>query len=208
MPRSTALGPSFRSRRPPSTSRSNTASGSPRQASSLRSAVSVIPSTTRSPKQRSACLRPKSSIGLDHVGHSTPSGPLTRSSECDSCSSGYGGYRLCLRQRLRRSRTARYHCMIAAKAEPIKLHVPLRRFRYDAKHDILPKRAFLRPARPYKHGRFFYSKASDCARCPLSAPRSRSALRWRTAPPCGTSRCETAAPQGSTLIRLIVWKKR
>lgn len=26
-------------------------------------------------------------------------------------------------------------------------------------------------------------------------------------PPCGTSRCETAAPQGSTLIRLIVWKK-
>jgi Transposase DDE domain len=25
----------------------------------------------------------------------------------------------------------------------------------------------LRPARPIKHGRFFYSKARDCARCPL-----------------------------------------
>jgi hypothetical protein len=25
----------------------------------------------------------------------------------------------------------------------------------------------LRPARPIKHGRFFYSKAKDCARCPL-----------------------------------------
>ena len=25
----------------------------------------------------------------------------------------------------------------------------------------------MRPARPIKHGRFFYSKAKDCARCPL-----------------------------------------
>jgi hypothetical protein len=25
----------------------------------------------------------------------------------------------------------------------------------------------LRPTRPIKHGRFFYSKAKDCARCPL-----------------------------------------
>jgi transposase len=32
-----------------------------------------------------------------------------------------------------------------------------RRFRYDAKHDILkcPRGRILRPARPYKHGRFF-----------------------------------------------------
>jgi hypothetical protein len=59
--------------------------------------------------------------------------------------------------------------MIPAKAEPIKSRVPLRRFRYDAKHDVLkcPRGRILRPARPIKHGRFFYSKAKDCARCPL-----------------------------------------
>jgi transposase len=61
--------------------------------------------------------------------------------------------------------------LIPTKAEPIKSRVPLRRFRYDAKHDILkcPRGRILRPARPYKHGRFFYSKARDCARCPLRA---------------------------------------
>lgn len=59
--------------------------------------------------------------------------------------------------------------LIPAKAEPIKSRVPLRRFRYDAKHDILkcPRGRILRPARPIKHGRFFYSKAKGCARCPL-----------------------------------------
>lgn len=40
--------------------------------------------------------------------------------------------------------------LIPAKAEPIKSRVPLRRFRYDAKHDILkcPRGKILRPARP------------------------------------------------------------
>jgi transposase len=59
--------------------------------------------------------------------------------------------------------------LIPAKAEPIRSRVPLRRFRYDAKHDLLkcPTGRILRPARPIKHGRFFYSKARDCARCPL-----------------------------------------
>jgi hypothetical protein len=59
--------------------------------------------------------------------------------------------------------------LIPAKAEPIKSRVPTRRFRYDAKHDILkcPKGRILRPTRPIKHGRFFYSKAKDCTRCPL-----------------------------------------
>lgn len=59
--------------------------------------------------------------------------------------------------------------LIPAKAEPIKSRVPLRRFRYDAKHDILkcPRGKILRPARPIKHGRFFYSRAKDCARCPI-----------------------------------------
>jgi IS5 family transposase len=59
--------------------------------------------------------------------------------------------------------------LIPAKTEPIRSRVPLRRCRYDAKHDILrcPRKRVLRPPRPVKHGRFFYSKAKDCARCPL-----------------------------------------
>jgi transposase len=59
--------------------------------------------------------------------------------------------------------------LIPAKAEPIRSRVPMRRFRYDAKHDILkcPRGRILRPKRPLKYGRFFYSKAKDCARCPL-----------------------------------------
>jgi len=59
--------------------------------------------------------------------------------------------------------------LIPAKKEPIRSRVPLRRFRYDARHDILrcPKGRVLRPQRPVKHGRFFYSRASDCKSCPL-----------------------------------------
>jgi hypothetical protein len=59
--------------------------------------------------------------------------------------------------------------LIPAKAEPIRSRVPMRRFRYDEKHDILkcPRGRILRPTRRIKHGRFFYSKARDCARCPL-----------------------------------------
>ena len=61
--------------------------------------------------------------------------------------------------------------MIPAKREPIRSRVPLRRFRYDARHDILkcPQGRTLRPQRPVKHGRFFYSRASDCKHCPMRA---------------------------------------
>ena len=61
--------------------------------------------------------------------------------------------------------------IIPSKAEPIRSRVPLRRFRYDAKNDILkcPKGRILRPKRPLKYGRFFYSRAKDCSRCPLRA---------------------------------------
>ena len=61
--------------------------------------------------------------------------------------------------------------MIPAKAEPIRSAVPLRRFRYDAKHDLLkcPRGKILRPTRRVEHGRFFYSKARDCSRCSLAA---------------------------------------
>ena len=46
--------------------------------------------------------------------------------------------------------------VIPAKAEPIRSPVPMRRFRYDAKHDTL------------KHGRFFTSRAADCRHCDLA----------------------------------------
>lgn len=61
--------------------------------------------------------------------------------------------------------------VIPAKAEPIRSKVPLRRFRYDARHDILkcPRGRVLRPTRRIEHGRFFYSRASECAGCDLAA---------------------------------------
>lgn len=61
--------------------------------------------------------------------------------------------------------------VIPAKAEPIRSAVPMRRFRYDAKHDILkcPRGKVLRPSRPVKHGRFFHSRARDCRHCDLAA---------------------------------------
>jgi len=59
--------------------------------------------------------------------------------------------------------------VIPAKKEPIRSRVPLRRFRYDARHDILkcPKGRVLRPQRRVEHGRYFYSKATDCRGCPI-----------------------------------------
>jgi transposase len=61
--------------------------------------------------------------------------------------------------------------LIPAKAEPIRSPVPLRRFRYDARNDILKclRGKILRPTRPVKHGRFFYSRARDCAGCDLAS---------------------------------------
>ena len=62
--------------------------------------------------------------------------------------------------------------VIPAKVEPIRSAVPLRRFRYDATHDLLrcPRGKILRPTRRVEHGRFFYSKARDCSRCSLASP--------------------------------------
>lgn len=62
--------------------------------------------------------------------------------------------------------------VIPTKAEPIRSKVPLRRFRYDARHDTLkcPCRKILRPRRSkIGHGRFFASKARDCKGCDLAA---------------------------------------
>ena len=61
--------------------------------------------------------------------------------------------------------------IIPAKAEPIRSPVPLRRFRYDARHDVAkcPRGRVLRPGKRVAHGRFFYSKARDCAACDLAS---------------------------------------
>lgn len=62
--------------------------------------------------------------------------------------------------------------VIPAKAEPIRSKVPLRRFRYDARHDLVkcPRGKTLRPNKAkVKHGRFFASKAKICRRCDLAA---------------------------------------
>lgn len=61
--------------------------------------------------------------------------------------------------------------LIPAKAEPSKSAVPLRRFKYDARNDVVrcPRGRTLRPASRLKHGRFFYADARDCGACPLKA---------------------------------------
>jgi transposase len=62
--------------------------------------------------------------------------------------------------------------IIPTKAEPIRSKVPLRRFRYDAKHDQVkcPRGKILRPNKArIDHGRFFASKARDCKGCDLAS---------------------------------------
>lgn len=62
--------------------------------------------------------------------------------------------------------------VIPTKAEPIRSKVPLRRFRYDAHHDVLkcPRGKILRPKKAkIAHGRFFSSKVRDCKGCDLAA---------------------------------------
>ena len=60
--------------------------------------------------------------------------------------------------------------VIPAKKEPVRAKVPLRRFRYDAWHDIAkcPRGKVLRPGKPVAHGRFFHSKSRECAACDLA----------------------------------------
>ena len=57
--------------------------------------------------------------------------------------------------------------VIPTKKEPIRSPVPMRRFRYDARHDIVkcPRGKILKAGRRVKHGRFFTSRARDCSRC-------------------------------------------
>jgi transposase len=62
--------------------------------------------------------------------------------------------------------------IIPTKAEPIRSKVPLRRFRFDAKHDHVkcPRGKILPPNKArISHGRFFASKARDCKGCDLAS---------------------------------------
>jgi hypothetical protein len=61
--------------------------------------------------------------------------------------------------------------IIPPEAEPIRSPVPLRRFLYDAQHDVTKclRGRVLRPSKRVAHGRFFYSKACDCAGCDLAS---------------------------------------
>ena len=60
--------------------------------------------------------------------------------------------------------------LIPTKAEPIRSPVPLRRFRYDPRHDrvVCPRGKVLRPGQPVKHGRFFHARPRDCSGCDLA----------------------------------------
>ena len=72
--------------------------------------------------------------------------------------------------------------LIPAKREPIRSRMPKCRFRYDAKNDIVkcPRGKVLRPGKPLKDGRFFYSRVKDCARCPLRGDCISKARSVRT----------------------------
>jgi transposase len=96
---------------------------------------------------------------IDHVGAVTGEAIVTVTADAGYA---YGKVYDALERR-------QIEALIPAKAEPIRSPVPLRRFRYDARHDLVkcPQGRTLRPQRPTKHGRFFYSRARDCARCPL-----------------------------------------
>ena len=56
--------------------------------------------------------------------------------------------------------------LIPAKKEPTQSRVPLRLFRYDARHDIVkcPRGKTLSPRRPAKGGRYYCSRTRDGAR--------------------------------------------
>lgn len=60
--------------------------------------------------------------------------------------------------------------VIPVRKDPSRSRVPLRRFRYDARNDILkcPRGKVLRFRRVTRRGRFFSARTRDCARCPLS----------------------------------------
>jgi transposase len=61
--------------------------------------------------------------------------------------------------------------IIPTKAEPVRSAVPLRRFKFDPRRDIVkcPRGKILRPGNPVAHGRFFYTRKRDCDGCSLAS---------------------------------------
>jgi len=60
--------------------------------------------------------------------------------------------------------------VLPPKVEPIRSPVPMRRFKYDARHDVLKCRRgkILKAGHAVKHGRFFTSRAKDSRNCDLA----------------------------------------
>lgn len=70
--------------------------------------------------------------------------------------------------------------IIPAKADPMRSAVPLRRFKFDPRRDIVkcPRGKVLTPGKVHGHGRFFTARVRDCRSCPLAArclPKGRTA---------------------------------
>ena len=68
--------------------------------------------------------------------------------------------------------------VIPTRKDPSRSPVPLRRFRYDARHHLVkcPRGKILHPVRRLGRGQVFLSRVSDCACCPLKGgclPASR-----------------------------------
>ncbi len=72
--------------------------------------------------------------------------------------------------------------------------IPLRRFRYDGKHQIVrcPGGKVLRPGRATEKGRWYRARAEDCASCPL---------RERCVPPSAKRREVLIVPSYQALLR-------
>ena len=69
--------------------------------------------------------------------------------------------------------------VIPTRKDPSRSPVPLRRFRYDARHHLVkcPRGKILHPVRRLGRGQVFLSRVSDCACCPLKGgclPASRA----------------------------------
>ena len=74
--------------------------------------------------------------------------------------------------------------VIPAKGEPSQSRVPLRLFRYDARHDVVkcPGGKKLHPRRSEERGRCYGSRRRDCAGCALRAdclPKARTSKEVR-----------------------------
>jgi hypothetical protein len=75
----------------------------------------------------------------------------------------------------------RIDALIPTKAEPIRCAVPLRRFRYDARHDIVkcPRGKVLRPGRPIAYSSTLARETVRDVRWQASAcRRAGSTRRW------------------------------